>query len=524
MMQHKTGHGARLRRVPVLLVPVLLVPVAVLLLLTPAGPAQSAAIEQWMPQQRVPGYGDDTLPPVLLADRSRTVHAFTDQVVEDEPSQHAVVYSRWTLDDGWTEPVDVVLSPLKNYAQVLGVQMDDEGWIHLLFYGGDQTNANVYYTKAPAMEANAAPAWSPPVLVGEYAASPVTGALGLDNAGTLHAVFAGFQDGSGLYSSNSTDQGETWSDPTPFFLTYSDILYPWGVALTTGADGTQHAVWNVVNPAGHGVAVYYAGLPPGKEQWQEPVVLEEGDPGGLGVMHPAIVTHEGALYVAYVRTPKVVVRRSDDGGTTWSDATIPFPQHVGVNGTLAFAVDGNDDLHLLFGQRITGSPDIHGMWHSRLVGTQWSAPVPVVSGPRVVDLKGDTGFDPFDAHAVVSQGNVLLATWRTDPGDIMPNGVWYSFLRLDAPQLSVVPLPTVTVPPVPTPVPLEAITASITASVAAALPVPAPVTNAGAGAADTAVADGDDSHSAPLFVGLAPVVLLLSGVLAVVYARRHKAP
>ena len=48
--------------------------------------------------------------------------------------------------------------------------------------------------------------------------------------------------------------------------------------------------------------------------------------------------------------------------------------------------------------------------------------------------------------------------------------------------------------------------------------------NAGAGAADTAVADGDDSHSAPLFVGLAPVVLLLSGVLAVVYARRHKAP
>ncbi|MEZ4583243.1 MAG: hypothetical protein R3A10_16685 [Caldilineaceae bacterium] len=63
--------------------------------------------------------------------------------------------------------------------------------------------------------------------------------------------------------------------------------------MATGTDGTQHAVWNVVNPAGHGVAVYYAGLPPGKEQWQEPVVLEEGDPGGLGVMHPAIVAPAG---------------------------------------------------------------------------------------------------------------------------------------------------------------------------------------------------------------------------------------
>ncbi|MEZ4718361.1 MAG: hypothetical protein R2851_20050 [Caldilineaceae bacterium] len=70
--------------------------------------------------------------------------------MEDEPSQHAVVYSRWTLDDGWTEPVDVVLSPLKNYAQVLGVQMDDEGWIHLLFYGGSDERQHLLCTKAPA--------------------------------------------------------------------------------------------------------------------------------------------------------------------------------------------------------------------------------------------------------------------------------------------------------------------------------------------------------------------------------------
>ena len=36
-----------------------------------------------------------------------------------------------------------------------------------------------------------------------------------------------------------------------------------------------------------------------------------------------------------------------------------------------------------------------------------------------------------------SQGNVILVTWRTDPaaGD---NGVWYSFEKIDAPELPVI--------------------------------------------------------------------------------------
>ncbi|MEZ4613180.1 MAG: hypothetical protein R2838_23570 [Caldilineaceae bacterium] len=203
------------------------------------------------------------------------------------------------------------------------------------------------------------------------------------------------------------------------------------MTLATGTDGTQHAVWNVVNPAAtvspSTTPVFRRARSSGRSRW----CWKRAIRAGWGSCIRPSSAAGGALRRLRPHTQSGGAP-PDDGGTTWSDATIPFPQHVGVNGTLAFAVDGNDDLHLLFGQRITGSPDIHGMWHSRLVGTQWSAPVPVVSGPRVVDLKGDTGFDPFDAHAVVSQGNVLLATWRTDPGDIMPNGVWYSFLRLDA--------------------------------------------------------------------------------------------
>jgi hypothetical protein len=105
-----------------------------------------------------------------------------------------------------------------------------------------------------------------------------------------------------------------------------------------------------------------------------------------------------------------------------------------VNGSLSLVIDGNNDLHLFFGQRISGNPDIHGLWHSMLVNNRWTEPDALIKGPRIVDKEGPTGFDPYDARAVVSQGNVLLVTWRTDPGDIKDNGVWYSYATINAPE------------------------------------------------------------------------------------------
>ena len=45
-------------------------------------------------------------------------------------------------------------------------------------------------------------------------------------------------------------------------------------------------------------------------------------------------------------------------------------------------------------------------------------------------------FVPFDASAVITQGNIILATWRSDPGIVRGgNGVWYSYKTLDAPGI-----------------------------------------------------------------------------------------
>ena len=125
-------------------------------------------------------------------------------------------------------------------------------------------------------------------------------------------------------------------------------------------------------------------------------------------------------------------------GVTFSTPVRPFSNHIGRNGSVSFVVDGSGDLHLFFGQRIAGgfdgTTDLHGMWHSVWLDGNWGPVRPVVSGPP------SPSFDPYDASAVVSQGNVLLLTWRTDPGREI-RSTFYAYHLLDAPEAPLTPLP-----------------------------------------------------------------------------------
>jgi hypothetical protein len=53
-----------------------------------------------------------------------------------------------------------------------------------------------------------------------------------------------------------------------------------------------------------------------------------------------------------------------------------------------------------------------------------------------------TTYAPHDVRAVISQGKILLAVWREDPGAESRHGVWYSYTTLETPELPSVPWPT----------------------------------------------------------------------------------
>ncbi len=408
-----------------------------ILLIVQAAALTAESENLWAPQSRVPGYRGDTNPPLLIADQNRVVHAFAyQQLVDDEREKMVgIIYSQWSVKEGWTNPNDVLLSPAKDDARVMSVCLDQNGVMHLIFFAGDETAADLYYAKAPAVHAGRATGWSKPKLIGEAAADPAEGAVLLDGRNNLVALYSGHAQGRGVYAIYSDDGGESWSSPTPIFLTYRENLFPSSLKAVVGESGYIHAVWDIRDTGGNGRQIIYSRFDPAAGGWAEPIILASA-PTGYGVLNPTIVEYQHEVIVAY---SGVNFRRSADYGVTWTNPLKPFP-HVGVNGQMSFVEDGSGRLHFFWAQRITGVPDIHGAWHSRYEKGRWSPPEAVISGPTIEDLIGDKAFDPYDVNAIISQGNVILVTWRTDPGN-KGNGVWYSFLSSEATELPFVPLP-----------------------------------------------------------------------------------
>jgi hypothetical protein len=130
--------------------------------------AKAEVAGQWAPDARVPGYLDDTFTPFLVADRDRTVHAFASQWINDGSRRLAIVYRKWSLSFGWTKPEDIILAPTGN-AQILGAFLDSSDRMHIIFMTGEARDNAVFYSFAPAANADLITAWSPPVMVGEDA-------------------------------------------------------------------------------------------------------------------------------------------------------------------------------------------------------------------------------------------------------------------------------------------------------------------------------------------------------------------
>ena len=402
--------------------------------------ALNQQLNQWSSPQTIPDYHPDTWSPILIPDRNRTVHAFTYQWLGEDQSdsRRAILYNNWSPETGWTEPVDILLSPLKNDARLTSALLDQNGLMHVVFWGGDNTDARFYYSKAPASEAGKARAWSYPYMIAANAADPPNSVFFAVDSNNLGILFSGRQDGNGIYATYSQDNGDSWSSPELVIQSKDRLIRD--LQIFQSQSGQINLIWNEITLGAQGRGIYYSSLNKENFKWKDPIKLAEAE-SGLGTQTPAIIEKNGEIFAFFNLGGKILMRRSRDGGEIWSNPVPLFLQHVGVNGSLSPVIDSKNVLHLFFGQRITGFPDIHGIWHSVWQGDHWTEPEAIVSGPQVTDLEGDTAFDPYEARAVVSQGNVVLVTWRSDPGN-KGNGIWYAYEFLDAPELPIATLPS----------------------------------------------------------------------------------
>lgn len=465
-------------------------------------------LPQWTPQQRIPGYTADTLTPILVADQNRTVHAFVSQAPGEGSNATDILYRRWTVEDGWTQPIDIVIPPSgRQQARVEGAHLAQDGTMHMVFFGGNDAVAEIYYTYAPAIFADQAPMWMIADVVGERAVTPNEAALVGDSRDYLYLLYSGNMNGNGLYATQSLDGGATWSEPTPIFYTYDSTRWPLGLKMYVDRHDHIHAVWAVVNSTGNSEAIYYTQLENEAAQWREPTLLSDSTEMPFETDTPNVIVYHDELMVIYHYDQPTTrwLRRSSDGGVTWSEPVKAFPSHIGSNGPVTFVIDSSEILHVFFGERTGPHPADHGMWHSTWDGNQWRPPRAIVSD-KVRD-----DFDPSFARAILSQGNVILVTWMTDPGKL-ERGTWYSYTTLAAPALPLQALPT---PPLPT----------ATAVVITKWPTPTSTPQPVVVRSTTNRSAGQINESNQLIlISVFPVVTMLSVLIVVFLRRKHTLP
>jgi len=474
---------------------------------------------QWKADERVPGYMDDTFTPFLIADQDGTVHALTSQWIENIKPRKAVVYRRWSLVGGWTKPVDILLPP-KGNAEFLWAFLDSSGILHMIFMNGEARDMAVYYSQAPVGNADQAPAWSVPTMVGERASGVNSAAIAGDENGNLVIIYSGGLDGNGIYEVSSADSGQTWSEPSPIFLPNSSDLSPFSLRLFVSPESEIRATWNVVTNLGLDEAVYFANYDISVGEWNEPIELDTriDKQDYFGPSFPAIVDNGKEIVILYnsgnpfdgrpVRPGRPIqrVRISTDGGLNWNDPIDPFPFHNGRSGESSLALDSRGLAHALFVQRIDQTnqrgeySSIGGIWHSVFQTGHWTNP------DRFV-----TTYPAHDVRAIVSQGNVLLVVWRQDPGAKDPHGVWFSYIMLDSPELPVVIRPTS--------VPDAVATASPAATSDSTLITVTETPRINLGDMPSGL---PSSPASPLIIAIVPVLVLLAGVLVMYQVYRSR--
>ena len=170
----------------------------------------------------------------------------------------AIFYRRWSPEQGWTVPVDILLVSQGLGGQVIqGALLDKHSVLHLVY----QDESTIRYSRALASIADRAQSWLPPQPIAEDAGPLACAGLVEDGNGRLTVVYCGNGEGIGLYEIHSTDWGNTWSKPIIVSLVFNQEQWPTAVRLVRDSQGGLDLTWTDVDTQlGVGEGIYFSRL------------------------------------------------------------------------------------------------------------------------------------------------------------------------------------------------------------------------------------------------------------------------
>lgn len=445
------------------------------------GSGQAAPVHQgdqtWSPFENISLTDTSSTYPTAVGDRSGNVHVFW---VEDSggetnklrfnsdgtpdldyrgkqinmltDSGNTLSYTRWN-GKRWVSPTEVQVSA-GGRLNFPSATVDSDGMLHAIWFAGLNREQDMWYSRAPANQADQVKSWSHPVIItGEILTAYYPASIQSTSTGELHILYYQVRPNPGVFVISSFDGGDTWDNPVQVYENYSltgeeDGSMP--VRLMVDDNDRLHATWTRYDLSGNGKAIYYSQSLDQGNTWSEPFEvaiwtngLYEMDWLSVGVAGDEIhLTWEGGERAFQNE------RISYDGGKTWTPAQRIMNRLVGENGWADIVTDSNNKLHMITVKRIDGNGIIvYGPWYSTQINGQWA--IPILIGISDVNLYAQ--INNVDSRAVTSllQGTILGDGLRYQQSVIV-NGnelfvilvnehdgeIYSSRLLLDAPQVA----------------------------------------------------------------------------------------
>lgn len=291
---------------------------------------------------------------------------------------NTLYYTRWDGED-WTNPVDVQVNPDGNIQYPRAVA-DNEGNLHVVWVSTIAASAKVMYSRVPADKAEISHDWSQPLVLVERTFTdlyPVD--IVKDSQDGLHVFYSQLGENPGAYAINSSDGGNTWSDPVQVYITQDPNGGEEGVSnvgLVIDAKDRLHATWTRYDSSGNGKAIYYSQSTDLGKTWSRPFEVAEWQPGWYETdwLSTGVVGNEVHLIWEGGKIAYLNERISTDGGLIWGENQRILPNLVGENGYANLVVDSAGKLHLLVVKRGSVADAVHGIWYATWEENQWADP------------------------------------------------------------------------------------------------------------------------------------------------------
>lgn len=419
----------------------------------------------------------------------------------------------------WNEPKEIlnVAPSTRSSSQAAITQVTEpsiaagnDDKLHLVWSGGE--SGRVFYSAAFQRDALDKSSWQTPVMLpspSPIGASPQI--IADAKSGRLAVLFAvPYNEGRGVYLTQSSDGGKTWLTPTSVFDAMAagwDAVGDTRLALDP-SKGVFHALWlKMPLPGARGEReLFYSRSEDSGRTWSQPARIDGGqiEKPSIQVIEPdhlMVTWHKQAATNEQPNAPwQVWWQVSPQGGNRWTQPMIVTDFNA-VSGS-GLGTDGAGHAYLAaLGQGISGEA---ALLYSEWSGAQWSkVEVTSLSQPAAA---GNGATLAVLSSAGQLQNLMRLSTLQQDGRRMV--GVAAIARSVQAAQVQ--PLPTFT------PAPLKA---NATPSLLLPDNTPEPTPEVVSGAAPAAASD------MPVFIvlgaGLAMVVLIGGIVISFIISRRR---